>query len=165
MKHLYLIGGTMGVGKTTVCQALNKELHNSVFLDGDWCWNADPFQVNEETKQLVLDNIIHILNNFIHCSCYENIIFCWVMHEQSIIDTILDALDTQNIKVIKISLLTDENSLRNRLTQDIQSGIRTVDVVERSLSRLPLYQKLDTIKIDSSNKTIATILSEIKEIL
>ncbi|MEF2783583.1 MAG: hypothetical protein U0N20_10870 [Clostridium sp.] len=87
------------------------------------------------------------------------------MHEQSIIDTILDALDTQNIKVIKISLLTDENSLRNRLTQDIQSGIRTVDVVERSLSRLPLYQKLDTIKIDSSNKTIATILSEIKEIL
>lgn len=87
------------------------------------------------------------------------------MHEQSIIDTILDALDTQNIKVIKISLLTDENSLRNRLTQDIQSGIRTVDVAERSLSRLPLYQKLDTIKIDSSNKTIATILSEIKEIL
>lgn len=87
------------------------------------------------------------------------------MHEQSIIDTILDALDTQNIKVIKISLLTDENSLRNRLTQDIQSGIRTVDVVERSLSRLPLYQKLDTIKIDTSNKTIATILSEIKEIL
>lgn len=85
--------------------------------------------------------------------------------KQSIIDTILDALDTQNIKVIKISLLTDENSLRNRLTQDIQSGIRTVDVVERSLSRLPLYQKLDTIKIDSSNKTIATILSEIKEIL
>ncbi len=87
------------------------------------------------------------------------------MHEQSIIDTILDALDTQNIKVIKISLLTDENSLRNRSTQDIQSGIRTVDVVERSLSRLPLYQKLDTIKIDTSNKTIATILSEIKEIL
>lgn len=85
--------------------------------------------------------------------------------KQSIIDTILDALDTQNIKVIKISLLTDENSLRNRLTQDIQSGIRTVDVVERSLSRLPLYQKLDTIKIDTSNKTIATILSEIKEIL
>lgn len=164
MKHLYLIGGTMGVGKTTVCQSLNKELHHSVFLDGDWCWNANPFQVNEETKQLVLDNIIHILNNYIHCSCYENIIFCWVMHEQSIINMILDALDTQNIKVIKISLLADENSLKNRLAQDIQNGIRTMDVVDRSLYRLPLYQKLDTIKIDTTDKTINTILNEIKEI-
>ncbi len=52
MKHLYLIGGTMGVGKTTVCQALNKELHNSVFLDGDWCWNADPFQVKKRQNSL-----------------------------------------------------------------------------------------------------------------
>ena len=86
------------------------------------------------------------------------------MHEQSIVDTILDALDTQNIKVIKISLLADENSLKNRLTQDIQNGIRTMDVVERSLSRLPLYQKLDTIKIDTTDKTINTILNEIKEI-
>ncbi|MBQ0125795.1 MAG: AAA family ATPase, partial [Clostridiales bacterium] len=40
MKTLYLIGGTMGVGKTTVCQQLKKELDKAVFLDGDWCWDA-----------------------------------------------------------------------------------------------------------------------------
>ena len=40
MKTLYLIGGTMGVGKTTVSQQLKKDLANSVFLDGDWCWDA-----------------------------------------------------------------------------------------------------------------------------
>ena len=39
MKTIYLIGGTMGVGKTTVSQQLKKELPNSVFLDGDWCWD------------------------------------------------------------------------------------------------------------------------------
>ena len=49
-KILYLIGGTMGVGKTTVCQRLKMDLPNSVFLDGDWCWDANPFQVTEETK-------------------------------------------------------------------------------------------------------------------
>ena len=32
MKTIYLIGGTMGVGKTTVSQQLKKELPNSVFL-------------------------------------------------------------------------------------------------------------------------------------
>lgn len=50
MKALYLIGGTMGSGKTTVSQQLKKDLDNSVFLDGDWCWDASPFQVTDETK-------------------------------------------------------------------------------------------------------------------
>ena len=35
MKTLYLVGGTMGVGKTTTCKALQRLLPNSVFLDGD----------------------------------------------------------------------------------------------------------------------------------
>lgn len=32
MKTLYLIGGTMGVDKTTVSQQLKRDLPNSVFL-------------------------------------------------------------------------------------------------------------------------------------
>ena len=75
MKKLYLIGGTMGIGKTAVCQELKLKLDNSVFLDGDWCWDANPFQVTEETKNMVMDNICFLLNQFIHCSAYNNIIF------------------------------------------------------------------------------------------
>ena len=71
MKTLYLIGGTMGVGKTTVSQILKKRLPNAVYLDGDWCWDASPFQVTEETKAMVLDNICHLLSNFLRCSAYE----------------------------------------------------------------------------------------------
>ena len=78
MKRLYLLGGTMGVGKTTVSQQLKQDLPNSVFLDGDWCWDADPFQVTEETKSMVIRNICYLLNSFLHCTAYENIIFCWV---------------------------------------------------------------------------------------
>ena len=104
MKILYLIGGTMGVGKTVVSQQLKKDLPNSVFLDGDWCWDADPFQVTEETQVMVMSNICYLLNSFLHCTAYENIIFSWVMHEQAIIDSITDRLDTDDCKVIKISL-------------------------------------------------------------
>lgn len=32
MKTLYMVGGTMGIGKTTVCQQLKQDLPNSVFL-------------------------------------------------------------------------------------------------------------------------------------
>lgn len=120
MKTIYLIGGTMGVGKTTVCQQLKQDLFNSVFLDGDWCWDANPFQVNEETKAMVIDNICYLLNNFLHCSAYENVIFCWVMHQQSIIDSIIEKLDLKNCDVKCISLIADEINLRDRLKADIK---------------------------------------------
>ena len=161
MKTLYLIGGTMGVGKTTVSQQLKQDLPNSVFLDGDWCWDASPFQVTEETKAMVTDNICYLLNSFLHCSAYENVIFCWVMHQQSIIDSILEKLDAKNCDVKCISLITDEINLRKRLTADVENGIRTVDVIDRSVARISLYHTLDTIKIDTSNKTVQMIADEI----
>ena len=161
MKTLYLIGGTMGVGKTTISKQLKQALNQSVFLDGDWCWDMHPFIVNEETKAMVLDNICHLLNNFIHCSSYENIIFCWVMHEQSIIDDILKKLDTSNINIKSISLISDEASLTQRIAKDIASNLRQPDVLKRSLERLAMYQELNTIKIDTSNKDIPTIINTI----
>ena len=157
MKTLYLIGGAMGVGKTTVSQQLKKELPNSVFLDGDWCWDADPFQVTEETKAMVLGNICFLLNSFLHCSAYDNVIFCWVMHEQAIIHSILRELDTKDCKVLTLSLMADEENLRRRLYADIARGLRTEDVVERSLARAAVYPALDTVKIDTSNKTIKEV--------
>ena len=151
----------MGVGKTAVSQQLKKNLPNSVFLDGDWCWNSSPFQVIDETKEMVMRNICYLLNSFLHCSAYENVIFCWVMHEQSIIDEILRSLDTANCRIIKISLLADEVNLRKRLTSDIAHGIRMVDVIDRSIARIGMYQALDTIKVDTSNKSIRQVADEI----
>jgi len=164
MKTLYLIGGTMGVGKTTVCQQLKKDLWQSVFLDGDWCWDASPFQVTEETKEMVIDNICYLLNNFIHCSAYENIIFCWVMHEQFIIDSIINKLDIQECIVKQISLIADESELRGRLSLDVLKDLRTEDVIKRSITRIPFYNKLDTIKIDTIGKSVQMIADEIKKV-
>ena len=164
MKTLYMIGGTMGVGKTTVCQQLKQDLPNSVFLDGDWCWDASPFQVTEETKAMVTNNICYLLNNFLKCSAYENIIFCWVMHEQSIIYSILEKLDTQNCEVKCISLVADEKTLCKRLAMDVERGIRSEDVIERGIARVPMYQTLNTTKIDTNAKTVAMIANEIKQL-
>ena len=161
MKKLYLIGGTMGVGKTTVGQQLKQDLPNSVFLDGDWCWDANPFQVTEETKAMVIDNICYLLNSFLHCSAYENVIFCWVMHQQKIIDSIIKKLDANNCDVKCISLITDEINLSKRLAVDVEKGIRTADVIDRSVARISLYQALNTIKIDTSNKTVQMVADEI----
>ena len=124
----------MGVGKTTVCRRLKVLLPNSVFLDGDWCWDMHPFQITEETKAMVLDNICHLLYNFLGCSAFQNIIFCWVLHEQSILDSILARLDLKDCSVKSVSLVCDAAHLTARLQRDVERGIRMPDVIGRSLT-------------------------------
>ena len=141
----------MGVGKTTVCRRLKVLLPNSVFLDGDWCWDMHPFQITEETKAMVLDNICHLLYNFLGCSAFQNIIFCWVLHEQSILDSILARLDLKDCSVKSVSLVCDAAHLTARLQRDVDMGIRKADVVLRSLERVRLYEALDTVRIDVSD--------------
>ena len=154
----------MGVGKSTVCEILNKKLPKCVFLDGDWCWNMHPFVVTEETKRMVMDNICHTLNNFIACSEFQNILFCWVLHEQGIIDEILSRIDTSDLKVVCVSLIASEKTLKNRLQKDVDAGLRESDVVERALARLPMYEKLNTTKIDTDNLTVAEVAQKIIEL-
>lgn len=140
----------MGVGKTATSLALARILPRNVFLDGDWCWKMTPFVVSEETKGMVMDNITHLLGNFIRCSAYETVLFCWVMHEQAIIDEILSKLPLDDVAVSAFSLVCSEEVLCARLAGDIAAGIRQTDVIERSTQRLPLYEKLNTVKIDTT---------------
>ena len=161
MKTLYLIGGTMGVGKTTVCRELKNQLPRSVFLDGDWCWDMNPFVVTEETKAMVLDNITTLLKNFLRCSDYDHVIFCWVMHQQAILDQILRRLDLTGVTVVPVSLVCSQEVLLQRLNQDVSAGLRQPDILLRSPQRLPLYDALDTHKIDTSYAAVPEIVQAI----
>lgn len=155
MKRLYLVGGTMGVGKTTVCQCLKRQLPRAVFLDGDWCWDADPFVVTDETKAMVMGNITHLLGSFLRCTAYENVIFCWVLHEQPILEEILARLPLDGVEVKAVSLVSTPAALEARLRADIAAGLRRPDVLPRSLVRLPLYAALPTAKLDVTDLTPA----------
>lgn len=160
-KVLYLIGGPMGVGKTAVGQELKRRLDRSVFLDGDWCWDAHPFQVTGETKAMVMDNICHLLNNFLRCGAYEKVIFCWVMDRGEILEELLERLDVNDCEVKNLSLICDRESLVRRLEGDIKVGLREPDVVARSLERLPLYEAMDTRKVDTTDRTAAQVAEAI----
>lgn len=158
MKHVYLIGGPMGIGKSTICNQLNQDLDHSVFLDGDWCWNMDPFIVNQDTKNMVLDNITHCLNNFIHTPGIENIIFCWVMHKQDIIDQIIQKLDTEGVDIHLISLVCEKEELIKRMLIDRRDN----QTIRKSLQYLELYKDLDTQKIDVTTLDVQKTIDKIK---
>ena len=153
MKKLIMINGTMGVGKSTVCNILLNTLEDSVYLDGDWCWNMNPFVVSEENKKMVIDNISYLLRSYLKNSGYKYIIFCWVMQEEAIFKQILDKLNGFDFEIHKVSLVCNEKALRSRLNIDVQNGIRKADVIDRSIERISFYEKMNTLKIDVSNIT------------
>lgn len=71
-----------------------------------------------------------------------------------IIDMCLEWLDFIDCEVKRILLLVDEKSLKERLANDIEKGVRLVDVAVRSIVRIPLYQVLN--KYDKSFNLINT---------
>lgn len=52
------------------------------------------------------------------------------MHEQSIINSILEKLDAQNCEVKCVSLVADEKTLCERLAMDVERGIHSEDIIE-----------------------------------
>ncbi len=93
-----------------------------------------------------------------------NIVFCWVMHEQCIIDTIISRLNTNICRIISISLLCSRQALAQRLESDIVRGMRSADIIERSAARIPLFQKLDTVKIDTTDRSVEDVANEISRL-
>ena len=149
-KTLYLIGGPMGAGKPAVSEQLVKRLPQAGMLDGDWCWARDPFVVNDATKAMVMDNIHHLLNAFIQAPDLINIVFCWVMDEQEIIDDVLGGLMLKNVQVVNVSLMPSAEKLKRNITADIHAGIRTADAIPKAIARLPKYTTVNSTKLDTT---------------
>lgn len=164
MKKVVIINGTMGVGKTAVSKALFKQVKNSVWLDGDWCWMMNPFIVNDATKQMVMDNITYQLNNFLKQPDFDTIIFNWVIDEESIYDAILSRI-IEDCKVYKITLMASEETITKRIQKDIEAGVRKHEVLAHSIEKINKYLTLDSIKINSDNKGIDMIVKEIITII
>ena len=157
MKKLIVINGTMGVGKSTVSKALNQSLENSAWLDGDWCWMMNPWNFSEENKEMVVNNICYILNNFLMNTSFEYIIFSWVIHTDDILKNIVDRLATNCFELYPITLMCSENELLERIKNDNRAPAS----FDSSVARLGLYEKMATYKINSTGMGIDEIIGQI----
>jgi len=61
----------------------------------------------------------------------------------------------------EFSLIISEQALRQRITKDVEQHRRTPDVLDRSLSRLRLYEGMSTTKIDVSYVTARQVAEQI----
>ena len=83
------------------------------------------------------------------------------MHEQSIIDTILNKVKITDCHVKIVSLMANEETLTERIMKDVNSGSRGADVLERSIARIPFYQFINSVKVQTDSKTVYEIAKEI----
>jgi broad-specificity NMP kinase len=164
-KKLIIINGTMGVGKSAACRELYKSLENSVWLDGDWCWMMNPFIVNDENKNMVINNITYLLRSFLNNSSLQYIIFNWVIHMEDIFDGILEPLKDLNFEIIKITLTCSEEALKKRILKDVKLNLREESSINRSVERLEIYKNMSTVKIDTSNLSISETVNKMVNVI
>ena len=148
--NLIFVNGTMGAGKTTVCRILKNKLPPSVFADGDDLWDMCPFIVNGRSKEMVLSNIAAVLSGFLQSGLFENILFCWVMHEESIVEDILSRLTRKDFRFFLFTLESDRDTLRERLAKDVEKGARSGGVFARSEERAKHFAAMRSVKIDTT---------------
>ena len=160
MKQLILISGPMGVGKTTAARELLNNIPRSVWLDGDWCWEqGNHWDFAPENKEMVMDNITYVLGNFLSNPNFETVIFSWVMHLPEIHEELLTRLEDYDFDVFDISLVCSQAELQKRLCG------RRDDEVQRAISYIPLYHQLDSIKLDTTDRSPTRVVDDILRII
>ena len=165
MKRVVIINGPIGVGKTTVGKLLCKRLDKSAFIDGDWCFDLHPFIANKETKDMAIDNIVHIINNYLNCSYCDFVVFCWVMDKKEVYRKIVENIQREDIRLYEITLNCTEEALVDRWHKDTLCDWRIDEWLNISKKSLKYFKGLDTILIDTSNKSAIDIAEKINEII
>lgn len=165
MKKVIIINGPIGVGKSTVGRLLCKKLNKSAFLDGDWCFDLHPFIDDQETKEMAVDNIIHIINNYLNCSHCDYVVFNWVMDKMELYKKITDSLQVNKSCLYEIALICTEEALTDRWYKDNLCEWRIEEWLNVSRKSLKYFSAIDTIRIDTSNKTANDVADEIYSIV
>lgn len=160
MKNIILITGTIGVGKSSVAHMLARQIMPVAYLDGEWCWQVYPQHENQEA---LLDNMASLLRTYLQADSIENIILDWAVYDEAVIDALLSRLSTETFQLHKYTLVCPEETLRARLVYDITAGRRDASVVATSVEQMPLFEKMNTTKIEVSLQNDMEIARQIAE--
>jgi adenylate kinase family enzyme len=161
MKKLVLISGAPGVGKTTLCSHLFKEIQGCAWLDSDWCWMINPWKAKtKEQKKYVEDTFTRILRGYLNNEDINTVLFSWVMSSPRMFGIITEALVDIKFDLYKIALVCDRDAHIKRMRLD---KLRN-EQVELPDSMEPYYH-LGAEVIDVSTTPIEDVVQRVIYIL
>jgi broad-specificity NMP kinase len=157
LKKLIIINGAMGVGKTSICKELNKKLMNSAWLDGDWCMMMNPLVFSEANQKMFLDNIYHLLNNYLANPSFEYVLFSWVIPREDMVTYLKKKLSENCFELMRITLLCADSELKERM---LQAG-RDEATVSTSMYYQEAFRNLNTIKVDTTDLSVIETVNKV----
>ena len=158
---LIFIGGAPGIGKSAVSESLLRRLHSSIWLDGDDVWRRmNPWRVDEVTTKMVECNIQCVLTNFLKAG-FSYVILSWVLHRQWLIDRLVRGLEGFQFDFHSFTLICDEATLEARWESDPTRG----PISELALERLAQTRALETVRIDTTGKSVEATVEDILAVL
>ena len=157
-----ILNGPMGVGKTTVCKYIADHYPGTAFIDGDWCLDLHPFVGNRETKSMAVDNILHMIGNYMKCSVCKMIVLVWLMDDPWVLRAITDGLSALQAEVKSVTLVCDRENLIRRWENDHNCEWRTDEWLKVSLASLPAFAAMDN-TMDTAGLSVERIAGRIME--
>jgi hypothetical protein len=162
MKTLIIISGPMGIGKTVTGKRLCDKIGKAAFIDGDWCLDIHPFVGNKETKNMAIDNIIHLIKNYNKCTECNYIVFSWIMSRNTI-TKIVEGLNENELKIYHITLICKEETLIKRWKNDKETEWRNEEWLKESIKSIAEFINRNdfSIMIHNDNKNINEVVNNI----
>ena len=157
-----ILNGPMGVGKTTVGKYIAEHNPGTAFIDGDWCMDIHPFVGNNETREMAVDNILHMIKNYQKCSECSMVVLVWLMDDPKIVKKILDGLAELNAEPMQYTLICEKDERISRWENDKECEWRTDEWLNISLRSLPSFASMEN-TIDTSGLSVEHIAEMISD--
>jgi len=157
-KHLIIINGPAGVGKSTTCEKLRNRLPNSVNLDGEYLWDMNPRPKTKAIKKMYRENVDFVLKNFLSHSEIEYVIYHWLSIHAEDFEQLKKRLELQeDVNVYRFNLVCSDEDLMKRIVEQPEKK----RIFEKSKELMEICVSLGGITIDSTGKDPREVAQEI----
>jgi len=157
-QKLIIITGSPCVGKTAVAESLFESYENCAYFDGDWAWCVNPFSLDDPRLRNGDKTMSFALSNYLN-SKFDYVIFSSVVViDGTIREDILKDITTNDYATIAFTLKCSEETLAKRHKKRDDTG-------EVLFNWLRMEPYPGDFVIDTDNKTIAQIVSEMKTVI
>ena len=74
--------------------------------------------INQETKVMAVDNILHMIENYKNCSVCRMIVLVWLIDDEWVYRRIIDGICALQLEPVSVTLLCGEEQLIQRWRLD-----------------------------------------------
>ena len=164
MKNILFLCGPNGIGKTTICKEIIKQLPNSAYVDSDSCRIMNPFVLNDDTIPTIAKNISDLIINYLKCPTVNTVIFSYGFHgrRKEVFQKVLVEISQIEHKFIPFLIWCSEEENVNRMNIDNRSAERIQRALNESRKAFEYvtYPKIDITNL-SAVEAAKRIITEI----